>query len=87
MRWLTNPYNPNLPDAKMYVAIMHYENQNEASMGYKSWLEGEVIGRPQATKTYSVKQLEDAGYVGIYASPILEGDDAKNFVQHILDNE
>lgn len=33
----------------------------------KKWLEGKVLGKPKATDTYTVEDLEGMGMVGVYA--------------------
>ena len=87
MKWLSNLYNPRLADAKMFVSTMSHEAQNEAWQRQENWLKDKIIGRPQGTQKYSVEQLEQMGYIGVYSNLILEGKEAKEFIAHILDGE
>lgn len=58
LRWVSNTGE--------YVCRMHTETQQEAVDAYDRWIEGKVIGEPQATEAYTVKELEAMGMRGVY---------------------
>jgi len=66
MKWLTNLYNPRRPDAWCHIARRHDETLLQAYSRHKEWLEDKIIGRPKATDTHSVAELEAMDLVGIY---------------------
>ena len=66
MKHLINLYDPKREDAEFNIRTRPYEMPLEAWTRQMEWLKGKHIGRPQATKTYTVEQLEDMGYVGVY---------------------
>lgn len=86
MRWLSNTYNPNLPDAKHHVDTMPHQTPEEAWHWHKVWLSGKIIGEPQATDTYTVEQLKAMDLVGVYVEDdiMLSGSDAKDFIRDLL---
>jgi len=69
MRWLSNTYDPKMPDARL--EIMSEARPGQTAQGawleYKTWLSGKVIGEPQATESHTVDQLKAAHLVGVYA--------------------
>ena len=89
MKWLSNTYNPKDKNAKMYVAQMHNETQEEAWKHHTEWLKGKHIGRPHASEVYTVEQLEEMGMVGVYDNNeiMLSGKDAKEFLAALLGKE
>ena len=87
MKYLTNLYDPKREDAKIFISTMTHETPTEAWKRQMEWLKGKHIGRPQATKAYTVEQLEAMGYVGVYDNDEigLSGQDAKDFLRALLD--
>ena len=73
MKFLSNTYNPNDEDkAKMYLVLNFRESREDEWQRWLDWLKGKVIGRPQASDTYTVEQLEAMGLVGVYDSSLSE---------------
>ncbi len=66
MRYLTNLYDPRKQDARMQIVTMLHETPDEVWKHQQEWLKGKHIGRPQATTTYTIEELEAMGYVGVY---------------------
>jgi hypothetical protein len=66
MKYLSNTYDPNAANAFYKVTRAYDETQVEAWQHRLEWLKGKIIGEPQATKTYTVKQLKAMNMVGIY---------------------
>lgn len=66
MKFLTNIYDPNLPDAKSSIATRLHQTRMQAWQEQEQWLDGKVIGKPQSTSRYTVKELEEIGMVGVY---------------------
>ena len=87
MKFLTNLPDPKREDARFNIMNGPHESPTVAWRRQKEWLKGKHIGRPQATKTYTVEQLEVMGYVGVYDNDEigLSGQDAKDFLRALLD--
>lgn len=68
MRHLSNIYDHRKPDARNTTP-------EEAWRQHLEWINRNVIGRPQATETYTVEQLEAMGMIGIYAPEAAAADD------------
>ncbi len=69
MKFLGNTHDPqDEENAKMYVVRRFGETHDEAWKHHIEWLKGKVIGDPQATEAYTVRQLKDMGMVGVYAA-------------------
>ena len=72
MKFLSNTYDPNRPDAERHFAYSTHAviNGPEAMRleweQHLKWINKNVIGRPKATDYYTVKELEEMGMVGIY---------------------
>jgi hypothetical protein len=72
MKFLTNTHDPkDVEGAKMSLALsfedMSYPQGREiAWQRHLDYLSDKRIGRPQATTTYTVEQLEAMGMVGVY---------------------
>ncbi len=66
MKWNTNLENPGLPDHWVTPIRSWGETPQKAKDHETEWLKGKIIGPPQATETYTVKQLEAMDIVGIY---------------------
>lgn len=72
MIFLSNIYNPELPDAKMYYicsshAIIYGEEGIEREwQRHLDWVNRNIIGLPQATDKYTVEELVKMNIVGIY---------------------
>lgn len=69
MRFLTNVYDPRKSDARQCIMCAEDETQGEAWRKQENWLRGKIIGKPQQANVpnaYTVEQLEEIGYVGIY---------------------
>lgn len=67
MRFLSNTYNPDLPDARRYVSRNSDETQDQAWEHHRQWLKGKIIGKPQATASKTVEELEAIDMVGVYS--------------------
>jgi len=65
-RFLTNIRNPKDMNAKIYISRRIDETQEQAWINHLKWLEGKVIGDPQSTEAYTVEQLKEMGFVGVY---------------------
>ena len=74
-RFLSNTYDPRLPDAKMYLtysfnAQMNGKTAMEAEWQHRlDWVNENIIDWPKATKKYTQEELEANDLVGIYAHP------------------
>lgn len=66
MKWLTNVYDPTLPDAKLFLCVMCDETYGEVWDNYLQWLRGKIIGEPEASEYYNVEELKRQGMVGVY---------------------
>ncbi len=67
MKHLTNLCDPSLEDAKTRIIPRPDETEDEAWNRMQKWLKGKVIGKPKATESYTVEQLEKQNIVGIYS--------------------
>lgn len=67
MKWLTNLYDPRLPDAHCMISFRFDSTPMEAWREQSEWLKDKIISRPKATEYYTVEQLEKMNMVGIYA--------------------
>jgi hypothetical protein len=68
MKWITNTYNPKLPDAK-YNLVMEYYSPKDHEFAFRrhlEWLKDKIIGDPQATATHTVEELKKMNLVGVY---------------------
>ncbi len=65
MEWLTNIYNPELPDAKWYIPFSPYQTQGQAWEAHLKYLKDKIIGRPKANMM-TVEELEARDLVGVY---------------------
>lgn len=71
LKFLSNTYNPNLPNARMYFTTS-YEGYLNPDLGnyeyeqYLKWINENIVGEPQGSDTYTVEQLKEMGYIGIY---------------------
>lgn len=66
LRWVSNTRNPD------HVTIFNVlcrtgETPEQALTAYHNWVNQFYIGKPKATDTVTVEELEDAGLVGLYA--------------------
>jgi len=66
MEFLTNIYNPTMPDAKEKTLCLSDETQQEAWEHQKQWLSDKVRGLPQETDVYTVLELVRMSMVGVY---------------------
>lgn len=67
MKFLTNLYDPNLPNAKCFIQCRINQTREEAWEEQDRWLKDKIIGLPQETETYNVFQLIGMGMVGVYS--------------------
>lgn len=82
-RFLSNTYDPRRPEVKQYLRLSYHDwldpqGHDRAWKRHMEWIDAGVIGRPEATDTYTVEQLEAMGMVGIYAKdpPARGGEEA-----------
>ena len=68
MRFLQNTYNPEAKDAGIHLTQLHNETPEESWESYLRWLDGKIIGEPQATRDYTVEQLKARNVVGVYVA-------------------
>ena len=66
MKFLTNAYNPTMPDAKRTVLALADETQREAWERQERWLSNKVLGHPRETDAHTVLELVRMGIVGVY---------------------
>lgn len=72
-KFLSNTYNPKLPNAERYLtySISAYQNGGDAMkqewLYHLKWVKEHAIGSPQETEKYSVSELKNEGLVGIYS--------------------
>ena len=75
-RHLSNIFDHRLPYAKNALCYSHTARmQGKSAMDrewqrHLDWINKNVIGRPKATKKYTVEELEEMGMVGIYKKGI-----------------
>ena len=69
IKWLTNLYNPELPEAREDIICESGQTQAQAWQNQVEWLKGKLIGKPKATTLYTVEELEAQNLVGIYKIP------------------
>jgi hypothetical protein len=73
MKWLTNIYDPRkTEEAKRSLCLSFDEasdpqGRERAWQRHLEWLADKVVGRPQASGTYTVEELEVMGLVGVYS--------------------
>lgn len=67
MKFLTNLYDPTREDAEMKIIRKVNQTQDQAWESQKKWLVDKTIGKPQATKTYTIKDLEKMNMIGVYS--------------------
>ena len=82
-RFISNFVDPNRHDAKerfRFTTYADFAQAEEEWRGHLDRLAKGVIGPPQGTEKYSVKQLKDAGLIGLYATPT-EQETAKGALQ------
>ena len=61
-KWVTNIEDPNLPTARGDMSDTEWEY-------HLKYVAEHVVGRPKASKEYTVWQLENWGLVGLYKKP------------------
>lgn len=66
MKFLTNLYDPRLPDADIHITPHFDETLREAWKRQQEWLSGKTIAEPHATASFTVEELKSFGMVGIY---------------------
>jgi hypothetical protein len=67
MRFLSNTYNPEAPNAYFLGACRCFnQTQEEAYQQWMRWLKDKIIADPKATETYTVEQLKHMNMVGVY---------------------
>lgn len=66
MKWLTNMRD--LDDDMRQIAVMKMpgESYEQARARYRSLLEGKIVGEPIGSDRWTVQQLKDMGFVGLY---------------------
>ncbi len=67
MQYLGNTYDPKHNDAPRVVTRNIGETQSEAWANKLKWLEGKVIGLPEATAHYTQAELIEQNMVGVYS--------------------
>jgi hypothetical protein len=67
LKWLSNTYNPNLPDAKFHYVYMDGIDREKQWQNYLEWLNENVISLPKETEVFSRYELMEMGYVGVYS--------------------
>jgi len=73
MKHLSNIYDHRLPEARTYFTNSnHAMFEGEKAIDHEwqqhlNWINQNVIGKPKATEKYTVKELEDLGYIDIYS--------------------
>lgn len=75
MRHLSNTAAPTSETARMSFACSYeaYRDKSRADVEWQShldWIAKNIVGKPLATKNHTAAELENMGYVGVYA---LEG--------------
>jgi len=66
MKFLTNTFNPNNKDARLYTVREENQTLDEAWKSYQRFLQGKIIGLPQATSYHTVEELVSMNMVGLY---------------------
>jgi len=71
MQFLTNTYDPGMPDAPeclvlRYEDMLGSDGRERAWQQHTRWLSDKIIGEPQATEAYTVAQLQAMHMVGVY---------------------
>lgn len=66
MKFLTNKPDHRKRKLSGFVMRRGNETQEQANRRYMEWLQGKIIGEPQATETYTVEQLKAMDIIGIY---------------------
>lgn len=67
MIWLTNCYNPYLPDSREKG---YFDKTDEEWQDFLKWISCKVISEPKSTTRYSTEELNRFGYVGVYEPKI-----------------
>lgn len=60
-KWLSN-----MPDPHQVGAQRRAQHNDEERRNYMKWINRNVIGEPKAMPKFTVKQLMDEGYIGLY---------------------
>ena len=67
MKWLTNSGDYRKKSTMWQITRHIHETPDEAWRHWNEWVSNKIIGRPKATKWYTVEELEDKGVIGIYS--------------------
>lgn len=68
MEFLSNTFDPNHENAKMYLVVRFDQTREEAWRSHLRWLDGKIIGDPQPSDRYTTEQLKAMNIVGVYKS-------------------
>ncbi|WP_157237545.1 hypothetical protein [Beggiatoa alba] len=64
--FLRNIYNPELPDVLEKIPPHPQLSKVELYQQQQVWLQDKVLGEPQETKIWTVNELKELGFVGVY---------------------
>ncbi|ALG68062.1 hypothetical protein [Beggiatoa leptomitoformis] len=64
--FLRNIYNPELPDVLDKIPPHASMSKVDVYHQQQEWLKDKILGEPQATKIWTVDELKELGFVGIY---------------------
>ena len=66
-RFLTNIYDPSAKNAKDVFTYPSNMDRDTVWEIHIDWINSHVLGQPQETEFYTVEQLREAGFLGLYA--------------------
>lgn len=75
-----NHGDPRSPDHDRYIMRSFHESPEMSVFHEYSWLDGKLLGKPQANDTYTQAQLEEMGLVSIWRVA-QEGDEKYNPIE------
>lgn len=65
LKWLTNIYNPKMPDAKQRLNLIAGEDRDKAWEQYQLALADMVIGEPMPSAQRDLEEMKKANLVGV----------------------
>jgi len=68
LRFLTNLKDPKVKNAKKYLLLSSDQTREEAWADLQKWLADKTIGQPQPTSSYTMEQLQEQNFVGVYVA-------------------
>ena len=68
MHFLTNIYDPRIPESKFKYNTGFLESPWHAEISIMKWIQDKILGDPKAERGHTVEQLKAMGIVGVYSN-------------------